>query len=197
MNIQQHYDDKEKIQKSNIISLPLKKSFKVWLDTNNASSFSGAQFNAVFSVNLNQCISEIWRLNSSYAMTFSFISKASTFAVSGITSTNNYTIHIDLGKGTPSMYRFSSVRTPAGIVRVSNDGTGVYVKPADAGSFDIPVYFNCKATDNEPVFISDINNITNINLNLIQGGSGTFNLSNDATINTATRYICCLNFQEL
>lgn len=197
MNIQQDYDHQEKYKKMSIISLPLKKSFKVWLDTNNASSWSGTQFNAIFPVNLNQCVSEIWRLNSSYAMTFSFISKASTFATGTISTANNYTIHIDLGKGTPTMYRFSSVRTPSGIVRVSTDGTGVYVNPAAASSFDIPCYFNAKPTDNEPVLINDLNNVVNINLNLIQAGSGTFNSSDNGTVNTNTKYICCLNFQEL
>lgn len=197
MNIQQDYDNEEKYKKMSIISLPLKKSFKLWLDSHNTDSFTGTQFNAIYSVNLNQCVSEIWRLKSSYAMTFSFVSRASPFATGTISTNNNYTLHIDLGKGTPTMYRYSSVRTPAGIIRVSTNGTGIYVNPASASSFDIPCYFDSKPADNEPVLINDLQNVVFINLNLIQAGSGTFNSSDNATVNTNTKYICCLNFQEL
>jgi hypothetical protein len=180
-----------------VVSMPLKKNFKVWLDSHNAASWTGTQFDAKFHVDLNQCIREAWRLNSSYKMTFSFISRASTFAVGTVSTNNSYTIHIDLGQGTPTMYRFSSVRTPAGIVRVSSDGAGVYVNPAAASSFDIPVYFNAKPQDNEPVFINNLKNVNGISINLIQAGSGTFNSANDATINTNTKYICCLDFEEV
>jgi len=197
MNINQDYDNQEKYKKMSIISLPLKKNFKVWLDSNTTSSWSGTQFNAIFPVNLNQCVSEVWRLNSSYAMTFSFISRASPFSTGTITTNNQYTLHIDLGKGTPTMFRYTSTKTPSGIIRVLTDGTGVYVNPAAAGNFDIPCYFDSKPTDNEPVLINDLINVVNINLNLIQAGSGTFNSSDNATVNTNTRYICCLNFQEL
>jgi len=194
-----HADNNEEknIPPTRVVSMPLKKNFKVWLDTNNTSSYTHSQFDAKFFVDLNQCVRESWRLNSSYLMTFSFISKASTVAVGTISNTNTYTLHIDLGQGTPTMYRFSSVKTPAGIVRVSSDGTGVYVNPAAASSFDIPVYFTAKPTDNDPVFINNLKNVNSINVNLIQAGSGTFNSADNAGINTATKYICCLNFQEV
>ena len=182
-------------QKLKIVHLPLKKNFKVWLDSNNANSFSGPQFDARFLVNFNQCIREDWRLKSSYIMTFSFISKASTFAVGTVSTTNTYTLHVDLGQGTPTMYRYSSVRTPSGIVRVSTDGTGVWT--VSTGVSDVPCYFNSRPLDNEPVFINNLLGINNINLNLIQAGAGTFNASDNATINNATKYICCLNFQEV
>lgn len=197
MNIQQDYDNEEKYKKMSIISLPLKKSFKVWLDSHVSTSWSGTQFNATYPVNLNQCVSEVWRLKSSYAMTFSFISRASHFATGTISTNNQYTLHIDLGKGTPTMFRYTSSKTPSGIIRVSTEGTGVYNNVASGSAFDIPCYFDSKPTDNEPVLINDLHNIVNINLNLLQAGSGTFNSSDNATVNTNTKYICCLNFQEL
>ena len=178
-----------------IVSMPLKKNFKVWLDSNNANSWTHTQFDAKFFVDFNQCVRESWRLNSSYLMTFSFISKASTFAVGTISSTYIYTVHIDLGQGTPTMYRYTSTRTPAGIVRVSNAGSGVWT--VTAGVADVPVYFNSVPTDNEPVFINNLKNVNQICINLIQSGSGTFNSADNATINSATKYICCLNFQEV
>ena len=128
-------------------------------------------------------------------MTFSFISKASTFAVGGVTSTNVYSLHIDLGQGTPTMYRYTGVRTPSGIVRVSDVGSGVFT--VTVGVSDIPVYFNAAPIDNEGVFINNLKSINTIAINLIQAGSGTFNSADNAGINTATKYICCLNFQEL
>jgi len=182
-------------QKMKIMHLPLKKNFKVWLDSNNTSSYSGKQFEANYFVDFNQCIRDSWRLKSSYIMTFSFISKASTFAVGTVSSNNTYTIHIDLGQGTPTMYRYAGARTPAGIVRVSTDGSGVYT--TTTGVCDIPVYFNAKPNENEGVFINNLLAVNNIALNLIQSGVGTFNGADNATINTNTKYICCLNFQEV
>jgi hypothetical protein len=191
-------DNNEEIIKalpSRIVSMPLKKNFKIWLDSNVATSWTGTQFDAKFFVDFNQCIRETWRLNSSYRMTFSFISKASTFAVGGVTSTNTYTLHIDLGQGTPTMYRYTSVRTPSGIVRVDNAGSGVWT--VTAGVADVPVYFNARPADNEGVFINNLKGVSTIALNLIQVGTGTFNSADNAGINTATKYVCCLNFQEL
>jgi len=178
-----------------IVGMPLKKNFKVWLDSNNTASWSGTQFDARFFVDFNQCVREAWRLNSSYKMSFSFISKASTFAVGTVSSTNTYTLHIDLGQGAPTMYRYSSVRTPSGIVRVDNAGSGVWT--VTAGVADVPVYFNARPQDNEPVFINNLKNVNTIAINLIQAGSGTFNTADNATINTATKYICCLDFEEV
>ena len=115
MNPADNNEEKE-VMATRIVSMPLKKNFKVWLDSHNASSFSGTQFDARYFVDLNQCIRESWRLNSSYLMTFSFVSRASTFALGTVTTNNTYTVHIDLGQGTPTMFRYSGARTPAGIV---------------------------------------------------------------------------------
>jgi hypothetical protein len=93
------------------------------------------------------------------------------------------------------MYRYSAVRTPSGIVRVDNAGSGVWT--VTAGIADVPVYFNALPADNEGVFINNLKGISSIGINLIQAGSGTFNNADNATINTATKYICCLNFQEV
>lgn len=188
-------EEKVNAPATRIVSMPLKKNFKIWLDINNANSWTGTQFDARFVVDFNQCIREQWRLNSSYKMTFSFISKASTFAVGTVSTTNNYTLHIDLGQGMPTMYRYTSVRTPAGIVRVSDVGSGVWT--VTTGVADVPVYFDAAPTDNEPVFINNLKNVTSINLNLIQVGSTTFNNADTGSINNATKYICCLNFEEV
>jgi hypothetical protein len=183
--------------KMQISAMPLKKCFKVWLDTNNTASYSGPQFDARFTVEMNNLITEPWRLKSSYKMTFSFKSISSTFATSGITSTKLYKCCIDLGKGTPAMYQYNSTRVPSGVVGVSTEGVGVYTNVAAASSFDIPVFFNSRPLDNDPVFIQSLDGISIININLIDPTTGTFNSADNAVINTATKYIVCLNFQEL
>jgi len=185
----------KEVMATRIVSMPLKKNFKIWLDSNVTASYSGTQFDARYYVDFNQCVRETWRLNSSYRMTFSFVSKASTFAIGTVSSTNVYSLHIDLGQGAPTMYRYTATRTPSGIVRVSTDGTGVFT--VTAGVNDIPCYFNARPADNEGVFINNLKNINQIALNLIQVGTGTFNSADNATINTATKYICCLNFEEV
>ena len=183
--------------KMQISAMPLKKSFKVWLDTNTTASYSGPQFDARFTVEMNKLITEPWRLKSSYEMTFSFKSISSTFATSGITSTKLYKCHIDLGKGTPSMYQYNATRIASGLVGVSSEGVGVYTNVAAAASFDIPVFFNSRPLDNDPVFIPSLDGISIININLIDATTGTFNSVDDGTINTATKYIVCINLQEL
>lgn len=195
MNYVNNADNNEEPSKAPLFQIPLKKNFKIWLDSNNATSWTGTQFDARYFVDLKQCVRESWRLNSSYKMTFSFISKASTFAVGTVSTTNTYTLHIDLGQGAPTMFRYSAVRTPSGIVRVSSEGTGVWT--VTAGVADVPVYFNSRPEDNEPVFINNLKNVTEIAINLIQSASGTFNTADNAGINNATKYICCLNFQEV
>jgi hypothetical protein len=189
-------DDCDK--KIEICRNPVKHSFKVWLNSNNASSWSGTQFNASYVVDFKRCIREVWRLGNAWQMRFEFVSIASTTAVSTVTNTKVYTLHIDLGKGTPSMYQFNSIRTPSGIIRVSTDGTGVYVNPAAAASFDIPVYFNSRPLDNDPVFFEDLLNVSTVSLNLIDTSAGaTFNSSDTGSVNNATKYICCLHFEEV
>lgn len=195
MNYNKDEEDYLTSQKLKIVHLPLKKNYKIWLDSYNTSSFTGPQFDARFFVDFNQCIREEFRLKSSYIMTFSFLSRASTFAVGTVSTNNIYTINIDLGQGTPTMYRYASARTPSGVVRVSTEGSGVYT--TTTGVCDIPVYFNAKTNENDGVFINNLIGVNNININLIQGGVGTFNGSDDATINNNTKYICCLNFQEV
>lgn len=185
----------KEVMATRIVSMPLKKNFKIWLDSNVAASYTGTQFDARYFVDFNQCVRETWRLNSSYRMTFSFVSKASTFAIGTVSSTNVYSLHIDLGQGAPTMYRYTAVRTPSGIVRVDNAGSGVWT--VTAGVADVPVYFNARPADNEGVFINNLKNINQIALNLIQVGTGTFNSADNATINTATKYVCCLNFEEV
>lgn len=188
------------VEKVEISALPVKKNYKIWLNTNNTASYSGPQFDARFPVELNKIIQDPWRLKSSYRMTFSFISRSpaqADMAATGVSTQKVYTVHIDLGKGTPTMYQSNAIRIPAGIVRVRNDGVGYYTNVAAASAFNIPAYFAAIPTENDPVFINDLLSVSVININLIEAGVGTFNSTDDAAINTSLKYIVCLNLQEL
>lgn len=192
--------NQQEVSKVEISAIPVKKNYKIWLNTNNTASYSGPQFDARFPVELNKIIQEPWRLKSSYRMTFSFISRSpaqADMAATGVSTQKVYTVHIDLGKGTPTMYQSNAIRIPAGVVRVRNDGVGYYTNVAAASAFNIPAYFAAIPTENDPVFINDLLGVSVININLIEAGVGTFNATDDAAINTSLKYIVCLNLQEL
>ena len=190
-NYEISYDQVPKVM---VVDSTIKREFSVVLDTNSTASFSGSQFNASFPVDFKTIIREQWRLKKSYYMSFQFLSRASTFAVSGITSNKVYTLHIDMGKG-QNIFRYSNVKVPSGFVRTSTQGTGVWT--VAAGIADVPVYFDARDTDNHTVFLDNLLDITTININLLDTTNNTtFNSANDATINTATKYICILTLLE-
>jgi len=192
--MQQYDNSYEQVQKVMVVDSTIKRRFQVVLDSNNTNSFTGSQFNATYFVDFKTVMREAWRLKKSYLMSFQFVSRASTFAVSGITTNELYQLHIDMGKG-QNIYKFAHAKVPAGIVRTSTQGTGVWT--VTAGVADVPVYFDSRPDDNAPTFIDNLLDITTINLNLLeQPGYVTFNAANDGTINTATKYVCILTFVE-
>ena len=192
--MQQYDNSYEQVQKVMVVDSSVKRRFQVVLDSNNTASFTGSQFNAIFAVDFKTVVRESFRLKKAYNMSFQFVSRASTFAVSGITSNKVYQLHIDMGKP-QQIYKQAHARVPAGIVRTSTQGTGVWT--VTAGVSDVPVYFDSRPEDNTPTLLDNLTDITNININLLEQPSYiTFNTANDATINTATKYVCILTFVE-
>lgn len=191
----QNYDNSyEQVQKVMVVDTGVKRRFQVVLDSNNTASFTGSQFNATYAVDFKTVVREAWRLKKAYNMSFQFVSRASTFAVSGITSNKVYQLHIDMGKP-QQIYKQAHARVPSGVVRTSTQGTGVWT--VTAGVADVPTYFDSRPDDNTPTLLDNLSDITNININLLeQPGYTTFNASNDGTINTATKYVCILTFVE-
>lgn len=188
------------VAKVEISALPVKKNYKIWLDTNNTDSYSGPQFDARFPIELNKIIQDPWRMKSSYRMTFSFLSRSpaqADMAATGISTQRIYKLHIDLGKGTPAMYQYNAARVPSGMVRVRNDGVGYYTNVAAGSPYNIPAYFAALPQENDPVFINDLLGVSVININLIDPTAGTFNAADDASINSHLKYIVCINLQEL
>jgi hypothetical protein len=173
----QSYDQVQKVQ---IVDTTIKRAFKVVLDSNLGSSWSGSQFNATYTVDFKNVVREAWRLKKAYYMTFSFVSMAGTAAETGISNLEVYTLHIDMGKG-QNIYRYNNIKVPSGIVRVDTIGTNIL--------------FNTKPTDNEPVLIDNLSDVTGITLNLISTtGNSTFVPGTAGA--AGTRYVCILNLQE-
>jgi hypothetical protein len=113
-------------------------------------------------------------------MTFSFVSMAGTAAETGISNLEVYTLHIDMGKG-QNIYRYNNIKVPSGIVRVATQGSNLL--------------FDAKPTDNEPVLIDNLSDVTGITLNLIStAGNSTFAPGTAGA--AGTRYVCILNLQE-
>ncbi len=79
--------------------MSLKKSFKIFLDSNNTNSWTGNLYNVTYSINLNTIITNSDDLNKYYYMYCSFISQANINTTNTIQSTNVYILHIDMGKG--------------------------------------------------------------------------------------------------
>lgn len=186
----QPYDKSfEQAQEVRIVDSTVKRRFNVVLDSNVGASFSGPQFNATFTVDLKTIVRESWRLKKSYYMTFQFISAAALLATNSISTAVTYTLHIDLGKG-QNIYRYNNIKPPSGIIRVSSNPI---VTPATDPTF----FFDSKPTDNSAVFIDNLLDIVNININLLDNiNNTTFNSSNNSSINTATKYVCILTFEE-
>ena len=175
--MQDYNQSYEQVQKVQVIDSTIKRAFKVVLDSNSAVSWSGSQFNATYIVDFKTVVREAWRLKKAYYMTFSFVSIAGTAAETGISNLDVYTLHIDMCKG-QNIYRYNNVKVPSGIVRVDALGSNLL--------------FNTKPTDNEPVLIDNLSDVTGITLNLISTtGNSTF-----VPGSAGTKYVCILNLQE-
>lgn len=167
-----------------------KKIFKIVLDSNDTTSYNGLQFDAQFPVDLNQIIFDAEDFDKAYEMTVRFVSRSGDPAVTLLTMASTYTLHINLGKGI-STYKNKNGKPICAVLSLVNDFTAYTSTVA-------PPYFDTKDSDNAPIMVPNLRNITNIGLNVIQTSTNaTFNASNNATINTNTKYICVLTFKEI
>lgn len=173
----------------------VKRTFKIFLDSNNTASFSGRQFDATYYVDLTHIIFDDKDFDKSYYMSFNYQSVSALTSVSTIENTSVYSLHIDMGKGL-NVYQYRQVKNPVGLLQIDYDWTQTTTVPA-TGVQNVPIYFNTKESDNDPVFIQNIRNMTFVTLNLINTRTNsTFNPTDDATINTNTKYVCVLTFVE-
>lgn len=167
-----------------------KKTYKVLLDSNDTTSFTGTQFNASYFVDLKQIIFNDEDFDKCYEMTCRFVSRSGDPATTLLNMTSTYTLHIDLGKGI-STYQYKRIKPISSVLSVMNDFTAYT-------STVCPTYWDTKDSDNAPSLIPNLRGITSIGLNVVQSSNNTtFNNANNSTINTATKYICVLTFREI
>ena len=173
-----------------IIKSNLKKTFKIVLDSNQTASFTGNQFDATYTVDLTKILPDQEDFTKPYEMTFMFRSRAGTATTTLLDQSTVYTLCVDLGKGF-NVISSTPSRNIVGIIPVNNDFTAYTTTVC-------PTFWDCKASDNDSVLIRDLTSITNIKVTVIRANDNTvFNPTNDATINTATKYVCVLSFKQL
>ena len=173
--------------KVDICSTPKKASFKMALSTFDVDSFFGRQFNATFYVDFNQIIHDPELFKKQYKMSYTFSSGLDSTAINTILPTTVYGVHIDMNK---SQYigMANNKKVISGVVPVDTFMNGA----------TLSARFNASASDNAPVFVNDLRDITQITVNLYDMNTNTtFNNANDPTINNATKYVCVLTFDEI
>lgn len=164
-----------------------RRTFKVFLDTNDTSSYTGKQFNAQFPIDLTQVIRNADDYNKSYYMTIQYLSRYDVTGTNTISQGSVYSLHVDMGRGI-NVYQNRKVKLPSALVRVGSlvNGASLYT------------WFDCKPTDNEPMFIENLRDLNSVTLNLIDTTNNTtFNTADTGSINTAAKYVCVLTFIEV
>jgi hypothetical protein len=173
-----------------IIKSDLKKTFKIVLDSNQTSSFTGNQFDANFTVDLTKVLTDAEDYNRPYEMTFAFRSIKGTATTTGLDQSNVHLLCIDMNKGY-NVYYYPQNRNVVGILPVNNDFTAYTATIC-------PTFWDCKSSDNDSVLIRELNGITSIRLTVLESVTGTiFNPTNNGTVNTNTLYVCILTFTQL
>lgn len=158
-----------------------KKSFKIFLDSNNTDSWTGALYRAQYYIDLNNIIQDNNDYYKSYYMYCSFISTANDLANNSITPAKVYTLHIDMAKGI-NVYQFKNIKTPSFLLPVQ-------VSPSVVGGADPDTRFFLQEYDQRPVLIPNILNINSIQIQVID-------TSTDSTTTSNANYVCVLTFVE-
>jgi hypothetical protein len=158
-----------------------KKSFKIFLDSNNTDSWTGVLYKANYYVDLTQIIQKNDDFFKSYYIYCSFISSADDVTNNSITPANTYTLHIDMGKGL-NIYQYRSIKTPSFILPVQINSSVV-------GAADPDTRFFLQEKDQRPTVIPNILNLNTIQIQVI-------NTTTNATTTSNANYVCVLTFVE-
>jgi hypothetical protein len=160
--------------------MSIKKSFKIFLDSNNAASWYGTLYKANYYVDLNQIVTDANDFRKSYYMYCSFVSTTDYIVNNNISPANVYTIHIDMGKGL-NIYQFKRIKTPSFILPV--ESVFSVVATNDSTRFNLQEY------QQQPTYINNILNLNTIQIQVID-------TSTDSTVASNADYVCVLTFVE-
>ena len=168
----------------------LKRVFKIYLDSNKTTSFSGIQFDATYIVDLTKVLTVDADFDKTYNMSFAFRSRSGNAATTGLTMNDVYSLNLELGKGF-NTYTANMNRNAVGIIPINNDFTA-YTSTA------CPSFWDAKDSDNAPITVKNVRNVNTIRLTVVNTTTDAiFNAINDNTINTNTKYVCILTFTEV
>jgi hypothetical protein len=168
----------------------VKRVFKVYLDSNKTTSFSGNQFDATYIVDLTKVLTVDADFDKTYNMSFAFRSRSGNGATTGLNMNDVYSLNLELGKGF-NTYTANMNRNAVGIIPINNDFTA-YTSTA------CPSFWDAKDSDNAPITVKNVRNVNTIRLTVVNTTTDAiFNATNDNTINTNTKYVCVLTFTEV
>ena len=174
-----------------------KKSFKVVLDSNSIGgslAYSGIQFNALYQVNLLSQVDPA-DIDRPYSVEWAFRSVSSTTATTGLSMGTIYSLYLNFANKPGNSIQPFNTQNYAGILCMNNDFTQYLIT---GGTTNTPLYFDTKTSDNAPLIVNSLRNLTSINLNVVNTATNTtFNAANNGTVNGATLYVCVLTFTQI
>jgi hypothetical protein len=169
-----------------------KKTFKIFLDSFNAASYTGTQFNASFYVDLKTVISNDEDFDKSYNVYVNFRTLAAVQGASGIASNARlYLLNIDFNKGLNTL-SYGGTRQMKNICHILN------IKTTDEDSLEtVPVmltYLELKDSDQMPSVVHNLRNVNTILLQVLT--SDNFSIFAPG-VPANSRYCCILTFVEM
>jgi hypothetical protein len=162
------------------------KIFKIALVSDDTSSWTGLQMDAMYTIDLKKIISDPDAYDKPYEVSFTFKSISATATNSGVDMTKLYALCLEFGKGFTT-YQNRSKKNYAGLLTINNDFT-VYTSTA------CNVYFDTKESDNAPIYLNNIKNLDTIRVNVVNTSDNTTLLdANKAYL----KYVCILTFKQV
>lgn len=167
----------------------VKRTFKIVLDSYNTNSYTGSQFNANYYIDLRTIINDESAFDKSYDVYCEFISKSEQYTNNSITSTNIYTLQFNFNNAPNILYQYDPLKYYSFIVPIEN------INDYSGGSQQPHSYFKLNDNMQKPIFLQNIRNMTNINLQLYQNSVGSQIIFSPPVPNNS-KYICILTFIE-
>ena len=161
--------------------MSIKKSFKIVLDSTSLASYSGTQYNANYYIDLSKVIRNREDYDKSYYVYCTFISETNASDTVDIITTILYTLTLKLSNKFNNIYQYTNDNNLYSFV------LPIQVNPSDNGAGAPHVGFLLQDKDQRPLYIENINNLTNINLSVLENGAPTAAIAD---------YICVLTFVE-
>lgn len=165
--------------------------YKIILDSYDAVSYSGDQFNAKYPINMNEVIKHPADLDKSYIMSVKIVSTSSYSTESGFNPTVLYGYNIDLGKNTNAYQYNNRHLNCCGCLTFENNAF-LYNSITAGSNSTYYTQLNIRI-ENDEFFIPSLRGINDIRFTVSSSFDNTVFVSPD---NTKCRYNIVLTFKE-